>query len=109
MAVSDKTLKHVGNTSKGEEAEYICGKILCLGAILRSGLLIRNANSKGEMEKVILERILQLGSKRNYLTAVAYKFVADYIHSSMDDDASWIQDVIWPALAKSCTWKGTQL
>ena len=109
MAVSDNTLKHVGNTSKSEEAEYICGKILCLGAILRSGLLTRNAKSKGEKEKVILECIIELGSKRNYLTVVAYKFVVDYIHSSVEDDASWLQDTIWPALAKSCMWKGTNL
>ena len=76
LSISEEVL-NIGNTSKSEEGEYICGKIFCLAAIIRSDLL---AQTNSEIA-TILQALLKLGAKRNYLRVVAYKFIIDFIHS----------------------------
>ena len=77
---------NIGNTSKGEEGEYLVGKCFCLGAMIQSGLLDSNTE---EVPK-IMELLVKLGSKRSYLRIIAYKYIVAYIHSVRKQYKSFI-------------------
>ena len=77
---------NIGNTSKGEEGEYLVGKCFCLGAMIQSGLLDSNIE---EVPK-IMELLVKLGSKRSYLRIIAYKYIVAYIHSVRKQYKSFI-------------------
>ena len=65
----------ISNMSKGEEGEYLLGKCLSIGAIIKSGL----TNGKTQEVCTIIERLVKLGSQRSYLRIIAYKYIIAYI------------------------------
>ena len=54
-----------------EEGEYMRGKILCYGAIIRSGQA--NAEQLGD----ILQKLVSLSAKRSYLAIPAHKIIIE--------------------------------
>lgn len=70
-----------------EEAEFISGRFLCLGAILRSG------RAKVEELGDICKKLVEISTKKSYLSVAAIKFIVDYFpHISKQDFATHV----WP-------------
>ena len=72
----DETL-NIGNASKSEEGEYLCGKCFCLGAIIKSGLLDRYRSEVSS----IMDQFVKLANERSYLKIIAYKYIVEYINT----------------------------
>jgi hypothetical protein len=59
--------------SKGEDGDFLCGQLLCGGALLRWGRLTP------EQSAAVVADVLEVAKKRSYLTVTGVQFVVDYI------------------------------
>ena len=75
----------------------MCGKMLTLGAVLRSG-----AATPSEIS-FAFGVLLEISSKRSYLGVASIQLIVDHLQGI---EASDFADKIWPVLSKENYWKG---
>ena len=82
--------------SKSEEADYLCGRMLGYGALLRS--------QKVSIEEVgiIFQNLIEISAKRSYFGVAAIKFIVDYLPNLSSEDMT----SIWPQISEKFQWKG---
>ena len=73
--------------------------MLCYGAILRS--LRASSSETGN----IFERLIEISSKRSYLSVAAIKFLVDHLQNISAVDFA---NDIWPLIQDKCRWKGQE-
>ena len=73
--------------------------MLCYGAVLRS--------EKASVEELgtIFEKLVEISSKRSYLSVAAIKFLVDYLPKIDENDFA---EKIWPLIQDKCRWRGSE-
>lgn len=80
--------------SKAEEGDVLSGKVLCYGAMIRSGVF--SAGSIDTQKAIVVELLNNMKTK-NYLPLLTYKFLTEGIDSSSN---VMFAEIIWPYLKK---------
>ncbi|XP_026809583.1 rDNA transcriptional regulator pol5-like isoform X2 [Rhopalosiphum maidis] len=80
--------------SKAEEGDVLSGKVLCYGAMIRSGIFSSGAI---DTQKAIVAELLSNMKTRSYLPLLTYKFLTEGIDSSNN---VMFSEIIWPYLKK---------
>ena len=95
MEIINKELNIKG--TKSEEADYLCGRMLSLGALLRS--------EKVSIEEVgiIFQQLISISSKRSYFGVAAIRFIVDYLPKLSAEEFT---NAIWPQISQTIQWKG---
>ena len=95
MEIINKELNIKG--TKSEEADYLCGRMLSFGALLRS--------EKVSIEEVgiIFQQLISISSKRSYFGVAAVRFIVDYLPKLSAEEFT---NQIWPQISQTIQWKG---
>ena len=82
---------------QSQEGEFLCGQMLCGGALLRWG------RTESEQTAEIVADVLSTAKKRSYLTVSGYNFVVDLI-ARFEGGVKSFTSHLWPAIAASEDW-----
>lgn len=80
--------------SKAEEGDVLSGKVLCYGAMIRSGIF---GVGSMDTQKAIVAELLSNMKTRSYLPLLTYKFFTEGVDSSNN---VMFSEIIWPYLKK---------
>ena len=81
-----------------EEADFLTGTMLCLGAVLRS-----NQATPDEIG-IACQKLVVISSKRQYLAVASIQLIVDHLPKISSEDFS---EHVWPKLVSACAWKGS--
>ena len=81
-----------------EEADFLAGTMLCLGAVLRS-----NQATPDEIG-IACQKLVVISSKRQYLAVASIQLIVDHLPKISSEDFS---EHVWPKLVSACAWKGS--